>query len=215
MPDRDVAVRILKRTTKAGITASAELVGALAVYLDLLARWNRRINLTALDVDPPGDEAIDRLIVEPLVAAKHLLPADRLAIDIGSGGGSPAIPLKLAAPSLRLVLVEVKVRKSAFLREAVRQLGLSEIDVENRRFEELLARRDLHEAADVVTLRAVRIDRKLLASIQAVLKIRGRVFCFGSGSDPSPEDVWPFRPLSSSTLVAALNTRLVVLEKTS
>ncbi len=67
-------------------------------------------------------------------------------MDVGSGGGSPAIPLKLAVPRLRLTMVEAKARKSAFLREAVRHLGLEQRSVETARYEELLARPDLHEA---------------------------------------------------------------------
>ena len=62
-------------------------------------RWNRKINLTAL-TDP--DEAIDRLLLEPLVAARYLpVPGEPSLMDIGSGGGSPAIPLKLATPAPR------------------------------------------------------------------------------------------------------------------
>ncbi len=78
-------------------------------------------------------------------------------------------------------MVESKVRKAAFLREAVRQLNLTETTVEASRFEELLIRPELHEAADVVTVRAVRAERKLLAGIQAFLKPGGLLFLFRSG----------------------------------
>ena len=181
MPSRDLSARIGRRVERAGATAPAELVESLRVYLELLARWNAKINLTALGLTPPTDEAIDRLLVEPLIAARHVRPADRLLIDIGSGGGSPALPLLLARPHLRGVLVEVKVRKAAFLREAIRTLGLPHVEVENRRFEELFARSDLHEAADLVSLRAVRADRRLWAGIRAFLSRDGRVFWFGAG----------------------------------
>ena len=66
-----------------------------------------------------------------------------------TGGGSPAIPLKLASPSLHVRMVEVKMRKAVFLREAVRTLGLREAEVETARFEELLPRAELHEALDL------------------------------------------------------------------
>ena len=55
-----------------------------------------------------------------------MCPEGASVIDIGSGGGSPAIPLKLAAPRIKLWMVESKTRKSAFLREAIRQLDLRE-----------------------------------------------------------------------------------------
>jgi 16S rRNA (guanine527-N7)-methyltransferase len=152
----------------------------LASYLTLLGRWNARINLTSLKVDHPNDEAVDRLIVEPVVASAAIGPDVRLALDIGSGGGSPALPLKIMCPSVRFVLVESKVRKSAFLREAVRELSLQDVEVENRRFEELLSRVDLHEAVDLLTMRAVRLDRKLRSAMLAFLADAGRVFLFGS-----------------------------------
>ena len=75
-------------------------------------------------------------------------------VDIGSGGGSPALPIKIAAPWLQLVLVEVKTRKSAFLREAIRHLGLADVDVETTRVEALSARAII-ASADVVSVRAV------------------------------------------------------------
>ena len=53
-------------------------------------------------------------------------------MDVGSGGGSPAIPLKLAAPAVALTMVEVKARKSAFLREAIRQLELDSTSTSKR-----------------------------------------------------------------------------------
>jgi 16S rRNA (guanine527-N7)-methyltransferase len=77
-------------------------------------------------------------------------------IDIGSGGGSPAIPMALAMASIRLLMVESKTRKSVFLREAIRAVALQGADVAASRFEELLARADLHEAHDILTIRAVR-----------------------------------------------------------
>ena len=71
------------------------------------------------------------------------------AIDIGSGGGSPAIPLTLAAPRLHMRMVESKTRKAVFLREVIRTLGLGRAEVDTSRFEELLTRPELHEGADL------------------------------------------------------------------
>lgn len=185
MTERQVGAQIARRAERAGLAVSAALVESLQGYLALLAKWNRKINLTSLDVDPPTDEAIDRLIVEPLVGAQLVRPSDRLVIDVGSGGGSPAIPFKLAAPQLRSVMVEVKTRKSAFLREAVRQLALEDAVVETRLVQELLPRVDLHEAADLVTVRAVRMDLALLGPIRSFLRPTGRVIWFGGLGAPS------------------------------
>lgn len=181
----DVAALIIARANRAGAKAPATLVASLARYLDLLARWNRRMNLTALTVDPPDEAAIDRLIVEPLIASRLLEPADRFVVDVGSGSGSPGIPMKLAAPHIRFVLVEVKHRKSAFLREAVRQLAMRETDVRTARVEDLVAPLSRRDAADVATLRAVRLDDEMVAAIRRQLRPHGRLLWFRSGG---PED---------------------------
>jgi len=177
--EREVEAQISRRAERAGLPVSAALAEALRAYLALLAKWNRKINLTSLAVDPPSDDAIDRLIVEPLAGARLVRPADRVVIDVGSGGGSPAIPFKLAVPQLRSVMVEVKARKSAFLREAIRHLDLRDTVVETHLVQELLPRVDLHEAADLVTVRAVRMELALLGPIRSLLRPTGRVLWFG------------------------------------
>jgi 16S rRNA (guanine527-N7)-methyltransferase len=190
----------------------ADLAAKLAAYYELLSRWNRKINLTALD-DP--DEAIDRLLVEPLVAARHIQPGATRLLDIGSGGGSPAIPLKLVTPSLALTMVEAKIRKSAFLREAIRELDLERSSVETTRYEELLARPELHEAFDVVSTRAVRVETSTLLTLQAFLAPNGQLLLFRGPSGPEvPSAIVP--PLAWKATVPLVDTfqsRLTILNK--
>ena len=98
MAARDLRTRLQKRAIRAGVFLSADVAEKLAAYYELLARWNLKINLTAIsDID----EAIDRLLLEPVIAVRHLPTSGKL-LDVGSGGGSPAIPLHLAAPQLAL-----------------------------------------------------------------------------------------------------------------
>ena len=180
MSARDLRSRVERRLQKASATRMRpEQVDQLCAYFGLLAKWNKRLNLTALSVYPPTDEAIDRLLVEPSAAIQAVEPEDLSLIDLGSGGGSPAVPMKFGAPQLKLVMVEAKARKSAFLRDAIRQLGLAGAQVENARFEQLLTRTELHEASDIVSVRAVRPDRQLWNTVLAFLKTGGRVFWFG------------------------------------
>lgn len=211
MRPRDLHSRLARRASKAGLFVAEPLIDRLVAYYELLARWNRKINLTSLE-NP--DEAFDRLLVEPLVAAKHLQSSAQRLIDIGSGGGSPAIPFKLAAPHLRLTMVEVKARKSAFLREAIRQLNLDGADVETTRYEELLVRSELHEACDVVSLRAVRTEVRVLTSLQAFLKPGGALMLFRGPSGPdTPSLVPPLEWGGTYPLVEALQSRLTVMIK--
>ena len=204
--------RLRGRATRAGLDLPPELAESLGAYFNLLARWNARINLTSL-----GDEvaAVDRLLIEPLVAADHVGRERVAALDIGSGGGSPAIPLKLARPRLVLTMVESKTRKAAFLREVVRALALDDARVETARYEELLLRPELHEAFSLVTVRAVRIDKSLLGRLQAFLAPGGKVLLFRgpSGSDVPDAVKPPLHWLKTVPLVESLRSRLVILEK--
>ena len=158
-----------------------------SAYFDLLFRWNAKINLTAL-TEP--DAAIDRLLLEPLAAALAL-PREAELIDLGSGGGSPAIPLALALQARRLVMVESKTRKAAFLGEASRVLQL-DATVENARFEDVASRGVYGGQMSVVSIRAVRVDRQTLVLAKSFLKPGGQIALFTpSGASPAelPSDL--------------------------
>ena len=214
MSARDLRSRVERRLQKVpSVRASAAQVDLLCSYFGLLAKWNKRLNLTALGVDPPTDEAIDRLLVEPSSAVHAVAVNDRRIVDLGSGGGSPAIPLKIGAPQLQLTMVEAKVRKSAFLRDAIRQLALTGAEVENARFEQLLTRPDLHEAADIVSVRAVRPDRQLWNTVLAFLKPGGRIFWFGSAGLPAHQVPPEFSLAATQALPGS--SQLIVLKKIS
>ena len=207
--------RLRRRAKRAGIAIPSLVADHLETYYRLLATWNVKINLSGMDLREPSDEAFDRLLIEPVLASRHLPPGSRSLLDVGSGGGSPAIPLKLASHAgLSLTMVESKTRKSVFLREVIRDLRLSDADVVTARFEELLARPMLHEAFDIVTVRAVRIEPKILTGLQAFLKVNGQLFLFrGHSRTDRAETVHP--PLAwhaTYPLVESLRSRLGVLE---
>ena len=215
MNSRAFRERLQRRGRRAGLTIPASLAEPLETYYQLLTAWNLKINLTGLDLQGAADDAFDRLLIEPLVAAGHVSITARAMLDVGSGGGSPAIPLKLARPDLMLTMVEAKTRKSVFLREALRELQLPGAAVVTARFEELLARPDMHEASDLLTVRAVRTEPKILAGLQAFLRIGGQLFLFRNQvRGDAPEAINP--PLSwhaTYPLIEPLRSRLVVLDK--
>jgi len=140
----------------------------ISTYIDLLFRWNARINLTAIR-DP--DEIVTRHFGESLFLASHLFPetssmlTETRVLDIGSGAGFPGIPIKLWAPTLSLTLVESKHKKAAFLREVIRALTLTDINVITARAEALISPQP---PAAVVTLRAVE-------SFDAILPIAAKL----------------------------------------
>lgn len=218
MNAREWRDRLRRRARKAGVDFSTDLADRLERYYDLLGKWNSKINLTAFQVNSAGDdEAIDRLLIEPLAAARHVPPDAQTLIDIGSGGGSPAIPLVLAVPRLRPRLVESKTRKAVFLREALRTLDLAWAEVETSRFEELLTRPELHEAFDIVTIRAVRVEPRTLLSLQAFLKPGGQLWLFRGpgGLEPADAEIMPLSWEATYQLVPALRSRLVVFRKSA
>lgn len=208
--DPRLAMRIAARASRAGLHVANPLLQSLAAYVGLLMRWNRRINLTALADD---DHGLDRLVVEPLVAAQRLPRTGVSITDIGSGGGSPAIPMKLAAPAVRLRMVESRTRKAAFLREAARQLGLEKTVVEACRFEDLAARGGGATESDVVTVRAVRIGSRTLRRIQPLVKAGGAVFLFRTHADVEPDVPPPLRVDASYPLLDSPASRLLILRK--
>lgn len=197
------------RAQRAGLKLPAEAVQPLEAYFRLLARWNEKINLTALQLVPPTDDAYDRLLIEPLAAARYVPDSALCWFDIGSGGGSPAIPLKVLRPRASLTMVESKARKAAFLREVVRELDLADARVENRRFENLSPK--LAETADLATMRAVRAGDGLFRSVAELLMSGGQLLWFGAEAGriiPGPS----FRQLKIGRIGKAAST-LVVLER--
>lgn len=146
------------------------------IYLDLLIKWNRKVNLTAV-LDPK--EMITRHFGESLFAARHLLPTEKAelgAADLGSGAGFPGLPLKLWAPELRLTLVESNQRKATFLREVIRALGLTHAEVLNQRAEKLTAKFDL------VTVRAIERFAQMLPVAIRLVRAEGRIGLLVSSS---------------------------------
>ncbi len=130
-----------------------KLLDQLRLYLELLLRWNVRVNLTAVRAP---EQIVTRHFGESLFAAQvlarhsasHRARATTLA-DVGSGAGFPGIPIKLLIPELELTLIESHNKKATFLREVVRALSLDHTQVFCGRAEQW------GRTADIVTLRAV------------------------------------------------------------
>jgi 16S rRNA (guanine527-N7)-methyltransferase len=174
---REFKDRLTRRARKARVELPTEVFAPFEAYFRLLAQWNVKINLTGLPLQPPTDETFDRLFIEPLLASSLVAESPGVWFDLGSGGGSPALPLKMIRPALSLTLVESKTRKAAFLREVVRVLSLTGTDVANVRFEELQPSVD--RTADLITVRAVRPDAALFDVSARLLKSGGRLVLFG------------------------------------
>src|SRR5271169_104674 len=147
----------------------------ISIYIDLLLRWNARINLTAIRNE---EEIVTRHFGESLFLARHLFPppGDPLhpptVLDIGSGAGFPALPLKLWAPEIHLTLIESNHKKAAFLREVARALTLTDINVMTDR-SEAVAANPTFPRTNLVTLRAVERFETILPQAISLLSPAG------------------------------------------
>lgn len=125
------------------------MVSRIQLYLDLLVKWNRKINLTA-ERDP--EEILTRHVFDSLQYSRVLQPGFRV-MDIGSGAGFPGIPLKIIFPEMALVMVESQRKRCSFLEVAVREIGLDGATVVNGRAEDIPAQQE--GQFDAVIFRAV------------------------------------------------------------
>lgn len=213
MAGRDIRTRLLRRANRANIFIADSQAARLGAFLDLLLRWNRKINLTAL-TDP--DEAIDRLLLEPWLASRHLPAGAGRLLDVGSGGGSPAIPFALAHPEYFVTMVESKARKAAFLREATRVLQLERARVENSRFQSLLAAGSIQGEYSAFSVRAVRIERSTLIELSRFLSAGGLGLVFRGASGPDQlADAGNLSWVGTYSLLPSLGSRLTVFRLNS
>lgn len=213
MSNGELQQRIQQRLVELGAPAAPTLLlDRLDAYFRLLTVWNDKTNLTSLDLQDPAPATIDRLLIEPLLAAQRAPEAPAAIIDIGSGGGSPAIPFALATGARSLRLVESRARKSVFLREALRAVEMPCGEVVTARFEELADRTDLQEAHDLMTVRAVRLDTSVLATLHGLVRPNGQLFLFRSAADEDLELPSSLTSVEAHPLVDDRG-RIVVLRK--
>lgn len=181
-------------------TVSSELIQQLSIYLDLLVRWNERTNLTA--VRSP-EQMVRRHFGESLFAGQHLgEPLPDTLLDLGSGAGFPGMPIALLHPSIRVTLAESQNKKATFLREVVRTLGLSSVEVWAGRAEALPGSRVFH----TVTMRAV---DNMAAAMEAAVPLAGDDIVLLASNPPllPPEFALEARipvPLSSNSFIFKL-----------
>ena len=164
----------------------------LSEYASELERWNRAVNLTALN----GEALVRRLIVEPIWVGGRLQMSGTL-VDVGSGNGSPGIPLSVTREFERVVLVEPRLRRAAFLRHIVAKLSLRNIEVARDRIENLPG----PVAADWISMQAIEPTEDILVALNRIRKETTRVVWFTSRDLPpvsGAEEICP--PRSSSKI---------------
>ena len=119
-----------------GLVVEEAQLGRLLGYLDLIEKWNRVYNLTAIrDKEKMvAHHLLDSLSIVPYVNARR-------CADVGSGAGLPGIPLAIMKPDMAVVLIESNGKKAAFIRQTIIELGLDNASVEARRVETVEGKR--------------------------------------------------------------------------
>jgi len=132
--EKEGVLALLHETScEIGVRLSAPQAELFWLYLQELLEWNRTFSLTS--VTDPADIVIKHF-VDSLSPLPYLEALTNL-LDIGSGAGFPGIPLKIAAPDLRLSLVDANRKKVSFLKQVVRTLKLRDVSIRHGRVEDL------------------------------------------------------------------------------
>lgn len=198
----------------------------ISTYIDILLRWNARINLTAIR-EP--EEIVVRHFGESLFAARHLFPSARpeappcpsvtpvvrafeasaavKVADIGSGAGFPGIPIKLWAPDISLTLIESNHKKATFLREVVRALTLTGVNIQNARAETLPG-----GSYNLVTLRAVEQFATILPIAASLVENSGRLaLLIGIAQLPKLKKALPLFHISEPAPIPSSSSRILAI----
>jgi 16S rRNA (guanine527-N7)-methyltransferase len=159
------------------ISISEESTENLLLYLELLLRWNQKINLTAIEAP---EECVIRHFGESFLISKSVRLNGRL-LDIGSGAGFPGLAAKLIAPNLEVVLLEPVAKKRAFLKEVTRVCSMSSVQIFGKRLDEF-AHTEEARSFDLITVRAVGGLESLVPTATILLKSGGHICLWVGGT---------------------------------
>ncbi len=154
-----------------GISLTIEQVNSVFIFLTELKKWNQKINLTAIRDE---EDIIIKHVLDSLTYIHGFTPAPGVRLlDMGSGAGFPALPIKIAHPGLSITMVESTKKKASFLRHVIRTLKLTETEVLDTRTEELPG--SFLSAFDIVTARAFADMKSAITAGTPFLKSSGHM----------------------------------------
>ncbi len=156
-------------------------IDQLKIFVTSLREWNQRFNLLSRkDMDHIWEHHIFPSLI-PITLIKF--PKDFWLLDIGSGGGLPAIPIKIVRPDLQMLLVDSVRKKTLFLQKVISDLQLKNIAVKRERIEILQSNAIFDEKFDIITARAVANIPQLLQWSKPLLKGNGFFLLWKGFSD--------------------------------
>jgi len=122
-------IRLQQGITKLGLNVTVEVQEKLIAYLQLMLKWNRAYNLTAI-------RELDAMVIRHLLDSLSILPYidQSPVLDVGTGAGLPGIPLALCLPDTRFVLLDSNGKKTRFLTQVKIELGIENIEIIHSNF---------------------------------------------------------------------------------
>lgn len=173
---------IQKAFLEADLPWTTDMVARYAGYLDALLEARARFNLVGTG-NPV--ELVEDHIADSLLALPYLLHAGSI-VDVGSGAGFPGIPLAIARPGCRFLLVESRDRRAQFLADTATALPLPNVRVESERAETLARRPEFREVHDAAVARATAPLNRLLEITLPFVRVGGRLVAH-KGAEPEAE----------------------------
>lgn len=199
---------------KLNIELSPAQLAQFEIYYHELVQWNRKFNLTAITAyeDVQTKHFLDSLAGLPILAEELEMPLALQPglhlVDVGTGAGFPAIPLKIAAPNLRVTLMDGTGKKIQFLKQMNEALGLTGVKTVQGRAEELGRDPNHRGQFDVVTARAVAPLNTLVEYLLPLVRLNGYALIYKGPS--APEEFITAR--KAITILGGETTRMAPVE---
>jgi len=154
-------------------------------YMNILLEWNKFMNLTGI-TEP--EEVITKHFVDSLTVLDKI-DKNASVIDVGTGAGFPGIPIKIALPETKVVLLDSLNKRIKFLNEVIEKLELEDIETIHGRAEEYGKNKNHREKYDTAIARAVAPLNILLEYLMPFVKVNGKCLCMkGSSSEEEIEN---------------------------
>ena len=156
-----------------GISLSDEQLDRFEAYYKLLVYYNEKFNITAIT---EKEEVYKKHFIDSLIGVDKI--SGKTLIDIGSGGGFPALPIKIYNENLSVTMVEATGKKCEFLKAVINELGLKGAQVINDRAELLIKKENMREGFDICTARAVARLNTLAEYCMPFVKVGGQFIAY-------------------------------------